>query len=287
MKDIFYEEEGVASAVGTIFAILIFVSLLSIFVSTYVPATMMADEEQYSSSIMNSMVQLASAINQMALNPKPGEVSLIPFDLESGYVPIFSSPTFGYINISSNSPNQEGYLILKINSTPNEIFTAGGAIMAFTDNRYFTDEAWSYEVSSLFYFNPNIKDQGNSSLISNFIRISPNTNGMDNVSIFLVNIVGGPNTISTSSPVAISVSLLTEQTYFVTGNNISLQFTSFMLNEAIKGSIEQSLNLGGNFNIISSTSSPGNYFIKESSSSVFSVYITELTVMVGMSTYTT
>ncbi len=46
MRGILYEEEGVASAVGTIFAILIFVSLLSIFVSTYVPAAMMADEEQ-------------------------------------------------------------------------------------------------------------------------------------------------------------------------------------------------------------------------------------------------
>lgn len=283
MKDVLYQEEGVASAVGTIFAILIFVSLLSIFVSTYVPATMMADEEQYSSTMMNSMVQLASSISQMSLNYRSGEVALIPFDLESSYVPIFSSPTYGYINVSSNGPSQEGYLTIEIfkNGTPQgPIISAGGAIMAFTDNRYFTDEAWSYEFSSLFYFNPSTKDQGSSSLISNLVHVNPNVNGLNNISLYLVNIVGGPNTISTSSPVAISVNTLNEQTFSLSGNNITLKYDSFILQKSIQNSLNQSLSFNKAFTFNGNSSA---FYI--SSLNPFSIYITEITIIVGMSSY--
>jgi len=287
MRGILYEEEGVASAVGTIFAILIFVSLLSIFVSTYVPATMMADEEQYSSQMMNSMVQVASTITQLSLNYRQGETALIPFDLESGYVPIFSSPTYGYINISSDTASQEGYLTLGVYkgavNTTNMVgsnITVGGAIMAFTNNRYFTDEAWTYEFSSLYYFNPFIKDQRNSSLVSNFIQIGPGSGNLKNVSIFLVNIIGGPNTISTSSPVALSIGILSKQTIIKDGTNITLNFNSYVL----KNPIEDALNQSGVTSFSSLNFNQGSLSIYLGPSGA-EIYITEVTIIIGMSSY--
>ncbi len=287
MRDILYMEEGVASAVGTIFAILIFVSILSIFVSTYVPATMMADEEQYSSQMMNSMVQVASTITQLSLNYRQGETVLVPFDLESGYVPIFSSPTYGYINISSDTPSQEGYLTLgvyngSISSTKivGSNITVGGAIMAFTNNRYFTDEAWTYEFSSLYYFNPHIKDQRNSSLVSNFIQIGPGSSSIKNVSILLVNIIGGPNTISTSSPIAISIGILSKQTIIEDGTNISLSFSSYIL----QNPIEDALNQSGITSFSSLKLNQDNLSIYLGSSGA-EIYITEVTIIIGMSSY--
>ncbi len=286
MKDIFYEEEGVASAVGTIFAILIFVSILSIFVSTYVPADMMADEEQYSSSMMNSMVQLASTISQLSLNYKQGETALIPFDLESSYIPIFSSPTYGLINISSNSKGQEGYLTLAIyNGEPvagnliGQNISVGGAIMAFTDNRYFTDEAWTYEFSSLYYFNPVSHKQENSSLISDLIQVTPGVGGLNNVSLFLVNVIGGPNTISTSSPIAISVGILSKEILIRTGTNISFSFSSNVLGNPI----EDALNQSGVASIAKITNNLGNIILNFGGESQF--YITIVTIYIGMSTF--
>ncbi len=286
MKDIFYEEEGVASAVGTIFAILIFVSLLSIFVSTYVPADMMADEEQYSSSMMNSMVQLASTISQLSLNYKQGETALIPFDLESSYIPIFSSPTYGLINISSNSKGQEGYLTLAVyNGKPTagnlsgQNISVGGAIMAFTNNRYFTDEAWTYEFSSLYYFNPVSHKQENSSLLSDLIQVTPGVGGLNNVSLFLVNMIGGPNTISTSSPIAISVGILSKETLIRTGTNISFSFSSNVLGNPI----EDALNQSGVASVAKITNNLGNIILNFGGESQF--YITIVTIYIGMSTF--
>mgnify|MGYP001626432391 CR=1 FL=1 len=283
MKNVRYEEEGVASAVGTIFAILIFVSLLSIFVTTYMPATMMANEEQYSSSIMNSMVQLASTINQMNINFQPGEEALIPFNLESSYVPIFSSPTFGYINISANSPGQEGYLTLAVYNGPvnpinkvSQDFSVGGALMAFTNNRYFTDEAWSYEISSLYYFNPYQKNQSNTNLISGLIHINPKVNGMNNITIDLINIIGGPNTISTSSPVTISLTAINKQTFSYIGSNISMNFDSFILSKSIINSINQSISLDPSISWGHGVLSLGSHT---------QIYINELTIIVGMSSF--
>ncbi|MEM0135693.1 MAG: hypothetical protein QXU18_10810, partial [Thermoplasmatales archaeon] len=63
MKRIRYQEEGVATAVGAIFAILVFVFLLSLFITSYVPAEMKSYEEQYSSGVQNDMMQFISVMS--------------------------------------------------------------------------------------------------------------------------------------------------------------------------------------------------------------------------------
>ena len=158
--------------------------------------------------------------------------------------------------------------------------TVGGAIMAFTNNRYFTDEAWTYEFSSLYYFNPFIKDQRNSSLVSNFIQIGPGSGNLKNVSIFLVNIIGGPNTISTSSPVALSIGILSKQTIIKDGTNITLNFNSYVL----KNPIEDALNQSGVTSFSSLNFNQGSLSIYLGPSGA-EIYITEVTIIIGMSSY--
>jgi hypothetical protein len=270
MKEIYLEEEGVASAVGTIFAILIFVSILSIFVTTYVPATMMSDEEQYSSNLMNSMIQLASAINEMTMNYKQGETSLISFDLESSYVPIFSSPTMG----SSSTP----------------FASIGGSVMSISNNRYFVDEVWTYEFSSMMYNVHDSKTGGNSTLLFNLLQIGPSTNQyVVNLSFNLVNIVGGPFTISTASPFALTAEILSKQVLEKNGTGLTMSLTSNYLGQTVKESIYSTLGLliqnhQLDAPIYSSSGNVETISIKANSNYSMNIMVTEVTIFVGYST---
>ena len=294
MKEIYLEEEGVASAVGTIFAILIFVSILSIFVTTYVPATMMSDEEQYSSNLMNSMIQLASAINEMTMNYKQGETSLISFDLESSYVPIFSSPTMGYINISGQGPQQEGGLTLTMGSSSTPFASIGGSVMSISNNRYFVDEVWTYEFSSMMYNVHDSKTGGNSTLLFNLLQIGPSTSSnVVNLSFNLVNIVGGPFTISTASPFALTAEILSKQVKHVlveNGTGLTMSLASNYLDQTMKTSINSTLSLliQNDQLAVPTYSSSGNVetiFINTMKPSYsMDITVTEVTIFVGYST---
>ena len=290
MKEIYLEEEGVASAVGTIFAILIFVSILSIFVTTYVPATMMSDEEQYSSNLMNSMIQLASAINEMTMNYKQGETSLISFDLESSYVPIFSSPTMGYINISGQGPQQEGGLTLTMGSSSTPFASIGGSVMSISNNRYFVDEVWTYEFSSMMYNVHDSKTGGNSTLLFNLLQIGPSTNQyVVNLSFNLVNIVGGPFTISTASPFALTAEILSKQVLEKNGTGLTMSLTSNYLGQTVKESIYSTLGLliqnhQLDAPIYSSSGNVETISIKANSNYSMNIMVTEVTIFVGYST---
>ena len=292
MKEIYLEEEGVASAVGTIFAILIFVSILSIFVTTYVPATMMSDEEQYSSNLMNSMIQLASAINEMTMNYKQGETSLISFDLESSYVPIFSSPTMGYINISGQGPQQEGGLTLTMGSSSTPFASIGGSVMSISNNRYFVDEVWTYEFSSMMYNVHDSKTGGNSSLLFNLFQVGPSTSSSTvNLSFNLVNIVGGPFTISTASPFALTAEILSKQVMSKTGTSLTMTLSSNYLLQTMKTSIFSTLSLltqNGNDPlsqpVFTSLGDVGTIVINANTGYTMTITVTEVTVFVGYST---
>lgn len=217
MKSIIYKEEGVASAVGTIFAILIFVTLLGIVITTYVPATMTSYEEQYSEGILNSMVQLESDISYLVTNYKPYATLLIPFDLSSNYVPLFSSATFGTVNITPpSSLNSEGSIDITYFGGASPLnYSVGGSIQVFTNNRYFVDQEYVYEYSSLIYDQVGSGGKVGSLMASEMLSldspvIESTGQAVTNITITLINIVGGPLMISSGGPVTISIEALSK-----------------------------------------------------------------------------
>ncbi len=214
MKKVEYKEEGVATAVGTIFAILVFVFLISIFVTEYVPASMTSFEEEYASEVTNSMMQLISTINLLALNYQQGESSSVTFYLSSSYVPIFSSPTIGILNMSRSSLGQYGSIIL--NNSTNQV-SAGGSLAVVTGNRYFVDEAFVFQFSSLFYEQYGTSPLVNTSLDYGLMSAGVPGNGTVSLSATLINLVGGPFTVSNPSPILLTEKILSKAVYFLNG----------------------------------------------------------------------
>jgi len=278
MKEVYYEEEGVASAVGAIFAILIFIFLLSLFVTSYVPAEMRSYEEQYSSGVMNDMMQFMAVVSLLSLNYQQGQIASVTFDLQSGYLPIFSSPTLGTLNITPSSPGISGYIEVG-NSTSN--ITAGGSLSVLTNDRYFVDEAFSYELSSLFYEQYGSRPMINSTIQFNLIRTGVPANGSINLSMDLVNLVGGPMSISSASPFVLTVEALSSDIYSLEGN-ITLTLFSQM-NYQVYHSIYEAVSLLPGMNVSHSVLSGNIMQISLSSNSVpINLHVTEITVLVGI-----
>ena len=224
MKSVNYEEDGVATAVGAIFAILIFIFLLSLFVTSYVPAEMTSYEEQYTSGLNNDMMQFISAVSLLSLNYQQGETTSVTFELQSGYVPLFASPTVGELALTQSSEGSAGYVL--VNNSTMQV-SSGGTLSVYTNNRYFVNEAFSFELSSLFYEQYGSIPFVNTSLESNVLQVEPPSNGSTNLQLNLVNLMGGPLTISSQSPIGLSLTAASENSYLLSGNFTLTYFSIF------------------------------------------------------------
>ena len=278
MRGVRYEEDGVASAVGAILAILIFIFLLSLFVTSYVPAEMTSYEEQYSSALTNEIMQFSSSMNLLSLNYQQGETMSVTFDLQSGYVPLFSSPTTGELSLSASSNGSAGYIAI---SNSRSTVTAGGVLTVLTNNRYFVDEALIYELSNTYYEQYGSSPLINSTLAFNLLQINPPTNGSINLSMNLVNMMGGPLSISSQSPFSLTTTALSKETYQLNGN-ITLTYSSIIGSELYDSLQEKMANLKG-VTLSYYIEGNGNDRISIGSSSAqLSLSITVLTVMVDV-----
>jgi len=96
-------------------------------------------EEQYASGLNNEMMQFISAVSLLSMNYLQGETTSVTFDLQSGYVPLFASPTVGELKLTQSSEGSAGYVFVN-NST--RAVSSGGTLSVYTNNRYFVNEAF-------------------------------------------------------------------------------------------------------------------------------------------------
>ncbi len=278
MRTVKYEEEGVAAAVGAIFAILIFVFLLSLFVSSYVPAEMASYEEQYSSGVMNNLLQLTSTLSLLSLNYQQGESASVTFNLQSNYVPLFTTPTIGELSLSSSTKGSIGYINIG-NST--ESISSGGSIYVVTNNRYFVNEAFSFELSSLFYEQYGSRPMINSTLQSNLIKVQPPVNGSTVLSLDLYNLQGGPVSVSSQSPFSISMTALSKQVLTLNGN-FTVTYTSTLEYQFYTSILKEISNVSGlTIGFVDLGNGEGKITVGSSSPVVLNVSV--LTVLVTVS----
>ncbi len=242
MRDVFYREDGVAGAVGAIFAMLIFVMVLSIYVTSYVPSQMIVYEQEYSARLSDSLENLASAIFTLIEEDRNGSSLITTFNLESENVPFFTSPTYGLLNFSSNG-QREGKISLTLDGSGSNLphkFTVGGAASVVSNNRYFIDEMFTFEFSSVF-FNRVMTD--NTSYLTAGLVSSNSSNWID---LTLVNIIYVPNEISSSSTVPIMVTFINETIQPFKGISIiAFNYDTSLYGQSFYQSVSDSLNNSG------------------------------------------
>ena len=276
MRDVFYREDGVAGAVGAIFAMLIFVMVLSIYVTSYVPAQMTIYEQEYSARLSDSLENLASTVLTLIAEDRNGSSLMTTFDLVSDNVPFFTSPTYGLLNFSSYKQG-EGQISLTVNyNNSNEVpISAGGAVSAISNNRYFTDEMFSFEFSSVFF--NRVMTKNTSYLSGGFISAnSTNFTNVPWVNLTLININYVPSEISSSSTVPIMVTFLyeTEEKFSDVENIVTIATTS-LYGLSFYQSVGNSLNSSGFQNFLTEKNGNPSDFTIGKGNHPFNSLITE------------
>lgn len=154
-----WNEDGVASTVGTIMALMVFLAFLSMFMNQYIPVWMEENESSHMNDVYAQFGNLKQAIGMQILvgvirgdSPVTIHTSVT---LGADGIPIFASPTAGYLGVynhrsynnvsfSVNVGTGGDLTILDLYS-PQPGSTLGGTIMMEAPNRYYVPQTLAYE----------------------------------------------------------------------------------------------------------------------------------------------
>ncbi len=172
MKKIYEKEEGIASTVGTIFALMIFTSLLGMFMTQVVPVTMKENEAQHDQEVISQLSTLRSMVDLLTLTKDTNYTAYVPIKLGADGIPFFASPTYGQLGLYPFIPNGSTSHMLSFKFTDkygNVIWAnSSGSLQFVAPNKYYDSEIFEYadgaimrynymSNASIFAINPNLK----------------------------------------------------------------------------------------------------------------------------------
>ncbi len=144
-------EDGVATTVGTIMALLVFLSLLSLITQQYVPVWMEDQEAYHMEEAMMQFSYLKGTIDNLIMNEYTDYPMYSTMRLGSEGVPMFASATPGVIRVT---PRWGG---LSVNFEDDGIprtFEGQGNISLHVPNRYFEEQTVTYEHGAIILEQP-------------------------------------------------------------------------------------------------------------------------------------
>ncbi len=143
------DREGVASTVGTIMALLVFITFLALLTNSYVPAWMQDNERSHMSEVFNQFGEMKGKIDSLIVSAQiTGESSVNLYQtisLGSEGVPVFASPTAGLLSyIPKGTPDSKIHVTFQ-NGTSTVNLDGGGRIELYSANRYYVQQYVVYE----------------------------------------------------------------------------------------------------------------------------------------------
>lgn len=223
MRRIRRKEEGIASTVGTIFALMIFTSLLSMFMVQVVPVQIKENEAEHDMEVLSQLSQLRSVIDILTLTKNTNYTAYVPIKLGAPGVPVVASPTYGQLSVYPAGLNSTYDLNVSfVDNYSNYVsLHSQGSIQFTAPNRYYVPETFSYENGAIIRYNFYAKNA--------IMPIKPNmkfqnVSGHVNVSMTMENIYGPPVTVTGVETRSLGVTLqgVYTQTYFLGGKELNL-----------------------------------------------------------------
>ncbi len=223
MKVLRKKEEGIASTVGTIFALMIFTSLLSMFMVQVVPVQIKENEAEHDMQVLSQLSQLRSMVDLLTLTKNTNYTAYVPIKLGAPGVPVVASPTYGQLSVYPAGLNSTYYMNVSFydNYSNYILLKSQGSIQFTAPNRYYVPETFSYENGAIIRYNFYAKNA--------VVPIQPNMKFVNasrymNVSMTLQSIYGLPVTVTGVETRSLGISLqgVTTQTYFLGGKELNI-----------------------------------------------------------------
>ena len=210
IRDIRGDEKGVASTVGTIMALLVFLTFLSLIVNQYVPVWMKDSEASHMNGALGQFGGLKGAIDLQILAAQAAKITgthYIPVTSSSAVslgvdgVPIFAASTLGTLQSYPDAGSftvQFSYIPNK--AVPSQVATvkeqSNGSIELDVANRYYVPQKIAYENGAVIRYQSDgqvIRAQPTFSVLK--------TNNTLDVSFGLVSLYGAGSVSGTSTEV--------------------------------------------------------------------------------------
>lgn len=149
------KEEGIASTVGTIFALMIFMGLLSLFMTQVVPVQMKSNEAEHDLQVLSQLSQMRSIIDMLTLTQDTNYTAYVPIKMGAEGVAIVTSPTYGQLSVYPAQVNSRYILSINFMDTyGNKIYeNSSGSLQFICPNRYYVPEIFTYENGAIWRYN--------------------------------------------------------------------------------------------------------------------------------------
>jgi len=202
------DREAVASTVGTIMALLVFLAFLSLFTNSYMPVWMEDNEREHMNEVMNQFGEMKSRVDSLVLNSELAGGTMnsvyVPLALGSSGIPVFASPTAGQLAYVPQTSG-ESDMSLAFNSTIGDgiVEEGGGMLEFYAPNRYYVQQWVTYENGALI-----IKQED-----GQVVRAYPNLNiqktgDMYSISFTQVDLTGVSNTRGGTGSMGVNIEMI-------------------------------------------------------------------------------
>ena len=221
------DDEGVATTVGTIMALLVFLSLLSLITQQYVPVWMEDKEAYHMDEVMVQFSYLKGNIDNLVMNDFTDYPLYSTFKLGSEGVPLFASSSPGIMRARPGGGEFNLYFNSSDYDEPLD-FSASGNVSLEVMNRYFEEQKIVYEYGAI------LLEQGGSE--DSLVRANPpidiqNKSGSYYLNVNLVDIRGEQRNIGGTGSVGVTTELLgTFRSTFQDRNESQISNTTISLN---------------------------------------------------------
>ena len=214
------DDRGVASTVGTIMSLMVFLAFLAMFTNQWVPVYMYESEANHVNDMMLTVTRfktdmdlqilayrVAQMTNYTSYNPPSMYHS---FELGADGIPVFASDTLGQLSFKSSgdiaNEARPRYIVEDFNYSASSTFEgmeAGGAMDVYMPNRYLIQERIIYENGAIIIK----QDEGA------FVKDGPQFfvekgSGVVNISMTIVHLFGTDRTITGVAPAGLNSQLL-------------------------------------------------------------------------------
>jgi len=259
-------EEGVATTVGTIMALLIFLSILSLITQQYVPVWMEDNEAYHMDEVKGQFADLKSGIDIMVINERTDYPLYSSVNLGTAGIPLFAGSSPGRLTFSPRWGEEERGMSIN--------FTDGDELVSFSDstgnisyqaiNREFEDQSLIYEHGSI------ILEQRDGEIMRARPQISiEEVNGEEyDISMTMIHLTGSSRDVAGTSRVGVTTELVsTSRHTYSDVDNLNWTLTTAypeLWENYFNNETDATAESDGNMvNITMPTDEDGNYKINE------------------------
>jgi hypothetical protein len=191
-------DAAVASTVGTIMSLLVFLAFLSLFTTQYIPVWMTENESQHGDQVLSEMACIRSATDMLiGFNDRNTE-SFCAIKMGANGVPVFAAPTAGVISVNSREPgvpapdqDRADANIMEVDyidaqTTTPRFGQSAGRIQLYMPNRYFVPQTYAFEDGGIILN----QSDGEWMRVGPHMRVERSGNTLVNMSFRIMSFVG-------------------------------------------------------------------------------------------------